>query len=307
MQAEHKRDMVKNHNLAQSLFDCCMLVLIGMVAAKLMWLVFAPADYVAKPVSLPAQTNGEAAAQLASAAINLAILTDKNPFGADSGVSPKGEVSGARSAPQTTLDVTLKGVRHSTDQAQGGAFIQLSSGEEAFVRVGDYIVADVIVDQILPGQIILRRNGNRESLAIRAEEDRVLVAYAGASEAEPRVLFSEGEQTGRSRQGGPSSAPETFRAEIDNPAQLLSSVRLDAFSEGSRIIGYRVSPRGDQEPMQAVGFNRGDIILAVNGRSVAQLDERELTDMLSFSQRLRFNVLRDEAELQIILSIKGAN
>lgn len=308
MQLEQNVDLGNQRLLAQSIFDCAMLVLIGMIGAKLMWLLLAPAGYVAVPASLPAEATSQTTTKLASAAIDPAILSSKNPFGIESVIDQDADVSATAPAPETTLDVQLKGIRHSTGQQQGGGFIELSSGETAFVQVGDYIVADVRVDEILPNQIILRRNGKRESLTIRAEEDRVLLPYQGESSSEPRVLFSDGGGASeRSRTAGQSAAPQSFKAEINNPAELLASVRFEAFNEGPRTVGYLVTPRGDPAAMQAAGFAAGDIILSVNGRSVAQLDEQDLTDMLSFSQRLRFKVKRAEEDFQIVLSTKGAN
>ena len=327
MPAEPDHDATQSKPLAQSVFDASLLVIIGMLAAKLMWLFVAPAEYVAKPVSISAQSAGPVAGQLVAASFDTSILSGKNPFIGDGAIALSGGAD-AQLAPETNLDVKLKGIRHSTDQERGGAFVELSTGEEAFVRVGDEIAGNVVVDRILPNQIILRRNGALESLHRRTDEDQVLIAYTGQERSEPRVLFSgtgdtvatnsgsasratgggpvEGARAGRSSNGR-SQASQTVRTEVGDPSVLLNSVQFSPITEGSKITGYSVSPRGDPGPMQDAGFQSGDVIRAINSRPVSQLDERELLDLLSFSRRLRFNLLRDGAAIQIIVTITGAN
>ncbi len=134
-------------NLAQTAFarasEFGALALLGLVFAYWTWTWWAPSP-------LPPAPEMSAPAGHLAAADNL--------FGEAR--------SGALAATPTGLAVKLLGVMAATPEGSGYALLQLDAGKTQLVRAGGDLAPGIRVEQVRPQQVILQRNGARETLAL---------------------------------------------------------------------------------------------------------------------------------------------
>lgn len=117
------------------------LSLLGFVLAYWTWAWCAPAALaraadVAEPVS--------------------GLANAGNLFGRSHGDAPA-------TAP-TGLAIKLLGVIAAGPGGSGYALLQLGAGKTQVVRAGGYLAPGILLEQVLPQQVILQRNGSRETL-----------------------------------------------------------------------------------------------------------------------------------------------
>lgn len=118
------------------------LALLALVLAYWTWAWLAPAPL------LPAAEISMPAGRLA-AAVDL--------FG-----RPQGE---AHAATPTGLAVKLLGVMAGAPEGSGYALLETDAGKTRLVRAGADLAPGIRVEKVLPQQVILQRNGSRETLA----------------------------------------------------------------------------------------------------------------------------------------------
>jgi|GEM_PF-1042793 len=288
----------------QAVLNGLLILFISLLLGKTLWVLASPNGAVARSVVVPA-ASANISSTAARAPIDKSILSSENPFSYTD--LPIGE-DFLEQAPETDLNVVLKGVRHSTSDGESAAYVTLPDGQDAFLSIGDEILDNVYIERILLNQIMIRRNGALESLGLDSDEERAILDYADPeAEADYAVLSSGTNANSRSERGqrlARGRSEQTIQTEISDPAALLTAVNFSPVLEDEQQIGYKVSSRGDAQLMRDVGFQPGDIIQSINSRAVSNFNDRELADTLSFSQRLRFGVLRDTNLLQIIVVVK---
>lgn len=72
---------------------------------------------------------------------------------------------GTRVEAPTGLAVKLLGVMAAMPEGSGYALLQLEAKQTQLVRAGGYLAPGIRLEKVLPQQVILQRNGARETLA----------------------------------------------------------------------------------------------------------------------------------------------
>lgn len=132
-------------NLAQTMIarmsKAGALSLLGFVFAYWTWAWLAPSP-------LPR------AAEVATSVSRLAAAS--NLFGQGQGDAHAGTPTG--------LAIKLLGVIAAGPDGSGYALLQLDAGKTQVVRAGEYLAPGILLEKVLPQQVILQRNGSRETL-----------------------------------------------------------------------------------------------------------------------------------------------
>ena len=132
-------------NLAQTVIarmsKASALTLFGFVLAYWTWAWFAPSP-------LPRAAEVSAPASRLTGAGNL--------FG-------RGQDDAHVGTP-TGLAIKLLGVIAAGPGGSGYALLQLDAGKTQVVRAGGYLAPGILVEKVLPQQVILQRNGSHETL-----------------------------------------------------------------------------------------------------------------------------------------------
>lgn len=221
-----------------SALELALLALIAVQAARLVWTMVTPVGPVGEwkgsaPVAAPA--DGSA-------------LTEFDPFFRLSAASGPVAV--------TSLNLKLYGVREDRATGRGSAIIALPDGTQQSFAVGDEIMPGVTLAQVGFDHVTISRGGAQEQIFLDQSQPAAGAAPADGSAPAPA-------------QASPIPAPPA-----PPPAPAASAIQFQARSSGGRVNGLIVNPGGDGgEAFRAAGFERGDIIVSVNGQTVSSVEQ----------------------------------
>jgi len=182
-----------------------------------------------------------------------------------------------RSAPETRLNLRLEGVLVAERPEDSGAIVAGSNGVTEHYRVGDVLPGNAELAEVEPGRVLIRRNGQYETLTFEEQLSTSLVE--GVEERS-------------------ASSPEQF----------LSEAREQLGSQGvAALAPYGLSPTGEggtsgyvydgsSAMLNAVNLQAGDVITAVNGQRLGDLEQ----DMMLFEN------WRSEPQLEIEIERDGS-
>ena len=245
--------------------------LFGVLAARLIWVVIEPGGAVSQTAPIPRYETGLASSGAVIADTNL--LTSQNPFDIAAGT---GEII-LEDAPETSLNLQLIGTRTSSDETAGSATILTPDNRASVYAPGEEVIQGVVLERVLADeQVLLRRNGVLESLKMREEEFSV-ITREGSSAAENETPRAHSAVTGRVEDGG----------------ALYRSLQIAPYFEGENVSGYRLTPRGDGQLMLAAGLQPGDVLVALDGDGIADIELEDFSDRLLNGSSVTLTVLRE--------------
>jgi general secretion pathway protein C len=236
----------------------------GFAGAELMWRIY---DLVAPPAqqrvssAVPVERHddpGAAAAQLAAS----------QAFG-----TPDAAADDGAEAPDSRLDLKLRGVIAAAEPKWSRAFIAGGDGEDRAYPLGAQLPGGAVVQAIHPDRVVLSRNGSLETLRLPRDEP---------SSAAPSPIQTT-----------------DLRGAQQNPSRLLDWLRPVVATESNtgRQLGYRVYPGRDPDRFTKLGLAPGDLVTAVNGQPLDDPSRSmELMRNLTASDNITLTVERDGAQ-----------
>jgi len=271
--------------------ESLLLIALALLIARIVWLSVSPsnsvADYTQRP--LPSPMRGSAGGLAIST--DRTILVRTNPF-------QQGEEDiVVQDAPETNLNLKLDGLRMSTEDGAGMAIIRGPNGQGKNYQLGEEILAGVTLERILSDRVIINRDGASETLMLGGRGTGLSVITDDS-----RTSSVAGTATASSDTPPPApDVPGITEAQIEAPEILLSSVNAGPVRVNGAITGYRLDPIGDPSIMQQAGLAPGDVLLQVNGASVAQLDTTDIIEQIGASETVEMRVNRNGSEQTIRL------
>ncbi|MEA1943490.1 MAG: type II secretion system protein N [Pseudomonadota bacterium] len=228
--------------LGLRLLEFALLAALTYLAARLIWLIAFGAsatDFERDPAAAGAGFDGRPAYQA-----DLSRLRDSDLF-ADRRDARVVTAPVQAAVQETSLDLTLRGIRRGASPQAGGAIIQTPDNRQRFFAVGQEILDGVTLEEVHVDHVLIRRRGIAEALYLRDEDQ------ARSTAATPAAPAAAGRADGIAIAG-------LFRAE---------PVR-----EGDRLTGYRVAG-GNGAMLSAMGLRNGDVITAVDGRGATDISD----------------------------------
>lgn len=192
-------------------------------------------------------------------------------------------------APETQLNLSLRGVLATADESVARAIIAAGDGDDKSYRVGDTIGSGAILRAVYPDRVILERSGELETLRLpRDNADGGLSRSAGNSDSVPV----------------PSEVAE-LRDEIrENPERITDIIRPTPHRENGQMVGFRIFPGRMREQFRQLGLRSGDIVTAINGQA---LDSQEavmgLMSELQDAQQVELTIRRGGRQTTVTLSL----
>jgi general secretion pathway protein C len=245
----------------------CLAVLF----AGLIWVIASPQASVAaleaRPLPSPVQPGGVVLL------VDRTILVEANPFASDT-------VEAVPDAPETSLNLKLVGVLMSTAEFGGSAQITTPDNRTNRYVTEDEILPGVTLARIMSDRVMIRRNGDTETLLLSGRSSGLSVIGDSRESVDDAALVPV--QTS----GGVSEYA------LGDPDDLFRIINASPKQENGRLIGYSLFPRGDVDAFTAAGFVAGDVLIEVNGTMVTELDLRELRDEIGASQVATLTVER---------------
>jgi general secretion pathway protein C len=171
-------------------------------------------------------------------------------------------------APETRLNLKLRGVFSSQDKDIARAIIADAKGDDESYAIGDEVPGGAILNDIFEDRVILERNGQLETLKLPVE----------SLPGETATTISRGIPGRRGNVGrAPAQTIDTATADtsqilrhyrdalINDPQSVMGLVRVQPYNKGGRLEGYRIRPGKDRRLLTKFGLRSGDIVKAVNG------------------------------------------
>ena len=143
----------------------------------------------------------------------------------------------------TSLALTLFGVRMDMATGRGSAIIATADGVQSSYAVGDEIEPGVTLKMVSFDNVTIDRGGVAEQIFL---DQSVAAPVAQPSEA---GAFPAGDASGSSL--------------------LANSIEIAPRAENGKISGMTLNPKGDGALFKAAGLEPGDVLTAVNGKSVS--------------------------------------
>ena len=226
-----------------------LIVLLGLAAARLFWLLLAPlpvAD-IPPPVvkkSAPAQT-----------------LVAKSPFGKMATAAvPEANDQGPEDVQETSLNLKLHGVNNFGND-QSTAIIETPERKQKVFGIGDTITNGVTLRAVYANQVTITSNGVVESLKLPKKEFN---SAAPARRALPRTASSR---------NPPPEASQIARRQLRNSrrapgANITDFVRFKLAKARSGENAVALYAAGDPSLMQEQGLQDGDVLIEIDNRPV---------------------------------------
>ena len=287
-----------------------LLLLVMWLAVRWLLLLLSGPEIVVRMPDLPQPTglqtffsasNGKAAAN---------NIADLHLFGA-AGVSNPLQLE---MLPETPLDLELRGIVAASDEdQQGHAIIISSDGREWVYGVGDRLSDDTEVIAITAQQVVLQRNGKRETLSLpRLATDQtapgvrsslpVRQQQARARTQENNALVGNAMPGLAAIRGSPSitasSAGSISGVSLDssNLARMAQMIQVTPAAGG----GYQVFPGRDASQFKQFGLQANDVVTAVNGQPLTNVQAAlQIFQNLPQQNSVTLTVRRDGQVLQL--------
>jgi general secretion pathway protein C len=232
-------------NVLRAGVEILLVALLGIQAARLVWVVATPPG----PLGVPSITPSVSASDLVA-------LSRSNPFAGKA--SPTEDHSGGA--------LRLVGVR-ADGEGGGAAFFSVEDGRHRVYAVGEEIAPGTKLKAVAGDHVVLLRAGGEVRVSLTP------VAAAGAPVIPPYMIAAA------LRPSQPSS-PATPSVVPTDPAKLLDQVGLRPRLVDGRVSGYTLLPRGDGALMRAAGLQPGDVLVALNGNHLTPERYSELSQEL---------------------------
>lgn len=249
---------VNRSTLLRTVVEVILVTLLAAQAARLTWLLAAPPGPVG---DWPPADTGRAAGP--APAIALAF----DPFHPD-----------ARSGPATASasGFRLHAARVSGDS--GSAILSTKDGDpQAAFQVGDEVAPGITLAAVGAGHAVLRTGGGEQRLELDPEASTLPARTAPAAASLPSA----------------APPPAASAGAAVDPAALLAQAGLRARTEGGRVTGYTLIPRGGGEALRQAGLQAGDVLVAVDGNQLNPERLAELESQLAGRDEVRLTVRRN--------------
>ncbi len=244
------------------LVTIALLALLGFTLAQLTWLIITPTD------SQPIVTSQPIKVQPGVVSVNHADQISRlSLFGSatQTKVAEK-----PKEAPETRLNLTLRGVFALEDEEKGLALIADGNGPEKVYLVHDTIGRGTTLASVYPDRVMLKIRGRFETLKL-PETQATGMSYSAATKAMNQTSMNQTSRLNNRSSNKTARMPansasrnkslKTYRREfLRDPQQVIKHIAIAPVDNG-----YRVSTKAPHPAIDKIGLQDGDIVTSVNG------------------------------------------
>ena len=224
-----------------------LIVALASKLAEITWTIIpgTPLDAPAPNVGVPTTRVDVGAADLA-----FARITGSHLFG-EASQAVAAVIETVVDAPDTDLNLELRGIVSSQDNENGWAIIADGRGEEKTYFVNDVIDGSpgTVLHSVYRDRVILNRAGSLETLRLPKE----LSASATTVTVRPAAP-------------APTAASASLREVLTNNAsRIVDVIRVAPHIEQGQMVGFRINPGQERGQFDALGLQPGDVVTEING------------------------------------------
>jgi general secretion pathway protein C len=263
-----------------------MAVLVAQAAARLTWQLPGLRD---SDSSAPAPAVAERAVSRGQPA-DLRALVEAHWFGRSEAAAPAPAL--AYDAPETTLDLVLRGIMFTEIAEDSRAILSTESGPHVAYAIGAEVPGGARLEAMYVDRVILSRNGRFETLFLTKDQQGRPVQRAPRSRSQtPKFVIDK-----RSDASVSSLLSYVRTTVLTNPGTVSNFFRIEPHGTESDFVGFRItSGPGDPQLLNKVGLQSGDVITSINGTALdSPLSGVEALRDLAKARELSVTVLRGE-------------
>ena len=164
----------------------------------------------------------------------------------------------ATEAPDTRLNLRLRGTIAASDQNLAHAIIAESNGRDRVFFIDDTLPGGASLHEVYPDRVILRRGGVLETLRLPKKSLALGTAAAGP------------QTTAAPADAGLAGMLESGEL---NVTSFTDIIRPQPFMPSGELRGYRVYPGRDRRAFAALGLRPGDLVTEINGQQLNNLQQ----------------------------------
>lgn len=286
---------------APHILGLLLSVLIAYTLAQLTWQIVAStaSDHSTTVVTIPQQIHTTNPQTKASTLAN--TIADWSLFGkAPEKTAEDPSEAQMIDAPITDLNLKLMGIL--ATGGEDGLAIIANNNDEKLYKIGDKILNNVTLKQVYADKVILETSRGLEILKLPIERAegftlKLVNPVSTTNSKEPAI------QAPVSRPPPLEQKLENYRKRfIRDPASIseLADVLPIKDERDGKFLGFRLTPKSDNEFFQQIGLQQGDIIVDVNG---VRLDDpsrgfNALRKLMN-ARELNITVLRNNEEITL--------
>lgn len=245
-----------------------LVIILGILAAKLMWLIITPEKKLDYRVQEEINTSG---AQRKVVDYGK-LIANQHVFGE----IKKAKVVKAppKQAPEPApasvkLNLKLHGIV-AYNNNKGFALISSNGGPQKVFGENEEIVKGVLVRKILPEKIVIDNHGQLEDLLLPVkkikDKSKATAGLPSPSSAQSfRANAPAAPAPTQRRRAGSINLGDFRQKVMANPRKLMDVATPSPAMENGQFIGFRVQPGSQRKLFRQLGFRPNDIIMEVNG------------------------------------------
>jgi len=270
-----------------ALVDMALIAAIAWLLAGLTWQLL-PSPHVD---SVAAQNPSAQRAAPPPRRDFASAIVRHNLFGVAPADTAPARVEPAAEAPDTQLNLELRGVLAYNPESSALAIISEARGDEKVYAIGDELPGSATLEEVLTDHVILRRNGRLEKLRLPEKSTPVAVATAATGGTASHIA---------------QLTPGQLRDNIvKDPMQFARKVRTIPHKENGKLVGYKLRAREYEGVLAQYGLQPNDIVTEVNGTALNN-PKTSLRALRSLATATEINatILRDGVEMPIFVSLE---
>ncbi len=209
------------------------------------------------------------------------------------------------SAPETNLNLTLRGTLTDSDDQRASAIVANSADQQEVYHIGDRLPGGARLQAIEQGRIVISRSGQLESLSLPKKSTMM-----AAMTQRPRSGASN--PTGIPSLKNPGNLPSINMASVRNqimadPLKFAKNVTPMAVTDRKtgKMKGIRLSAGRNSDILKKLGIRRTDIITQVNGLPLNDPGKTSaVLGQLQNAQQLSVTIERDGQPVSLTIDLR---
>ena len=238
----------KHTQRAMWVINLLLIIWIAYMLASLTWELLSPVESVdeievlTESAPAPVNPDRQLISQMPSWHLMGVALQGSQPVQTNTPVD----------APETKLNLILKGALASNDPNHARAIIADPRGKEEQYAVGEQLPGNAELSEIHPDRVILKRNGRFETLRLPKDKRSSNTVASRTVSARPKA--------------SPRQRLNSARQQLQRGSPNLSNLvrATPKRGENGKTIGYTLSPGRDPDLFAQVGLQEGDVAIQIN-------------------------------------------
>jgi general secretion pathway protein C len=232
-----------------------LIIVIAWYMARLIWIILPQQDEFDWSVKAPV-SSGLTGRLTTTSKVNFATIAAVHLFGVP-GVEPV--IATSVDAPETRLNLKLRGTIAADDPAMAHAIIAEGNGQDEVYFLNDKVAGGAVLHEVHADRVILNRAGAFETLRLPKLSESL------GSQASFNTTVSN-----RLPSGFPSGGSVQQRMP-QTASSFTDILRPQPYMPNGEMKGYRIYPGRDRRKFASLGFRPGDLVTEVNGQLLNNL------------------------------------